>query len=159
MKFIVTLLLFLPLLVSGQELTLPKNNQVAVGILFSEFSGLKLDLMYERVINKKHFLSIAGNSNFRGSYGMRVGYKYSILDYKKFKFLIGIDFRMENYKSSASPSTMLKVRNLEFPFEIRYALNEKYSLLGGISTATSLIETDTENYFINNMKVGFLYKF
>jgi len=155
--FCFLLLLSLPAL--GQYSS-EKSNAIRISSAYGGYSGLELNLGYERYLAPKHSLTGSVFYNY-GGYGFNLGYKYNLITVWRFEGLIGLDFRSEYIKRNLNTGqNKINYRSIEPTAELRFDINKSSFINTGINLVPLYkSHSSEESYFLNRINIGFSKRF
>lgn len=132
------------------------KNTILFGPLYSNLTGLNVELSYARQL--KYKLGYMGRLayNLNSSFSIRTGLYYSLMENKYTNLDFGLEY---NYDIHRHPVSMYKLasHNLELPLTLTYKLNNKIGIYGGVSGSINLNDTES-NKVIDNLRMGVEYK-
>ncbi len=131
------------------------NNSIGVGLNWSTYSQLNGELKYERFITTKSKIAVTLNHSFNHYFklGLRLGYRYKLLQLSRFNFWLGADLSVQNDKQTAE---------IEIPLEFRYSISNRFQLLLGLSPVWFEIVNHRSyglNQFPDNLRISILYNY
>lgn len=151
-KFILILLLTsASICVYGQT-----SNNLTLGSLYSNLSGLNAELSYSKQFTNR--VGIIGRLayNFNESYGVRGGLFYRFISIEFLNIDFGAEYNYDRHKNSNINDEIIS-SNLEFPLTISYMVSKSFELYGGISSNINLNDSEP-NRLADNLRLGVTYK-
>ena len=137
--------------INGQS----KNN-ILLGTLYSNLTGLNVELSYSRPLS--HKIGYIGRFayNLNRSYSLRAGLFYHLINNKYMNLDFGLEY---NYDLHGHPVLIDKIvsHNLEVPLTFTYKLNNRIGIYGGVSGGINLNDAES-NRVIDNLRLGVKYQ-
>lgn len=132
------------------------SNNLSVGSLYSNLSGLNAELSYSKQITNR--VGIIGRLayNVNKSYGLRGGLFYRFINKDFLKVDFGSEYNYDRHKNVSTNDEIVS-SNIEFPITISYRLSENFDLYGGISNSINLNDSEP-NRLVDNLRLGVTYK-
>lgn len=130
--------IFILILISNLD-GLGQKSQVGVFANYnSNWTGLNVETRYEFKFKNRILAASSISSNFRTSYGIRIGSKYDIFgEGPKIGLWVGFDLLAENDKSLATNNQNVRRLVFEFPIEYRNTIIPNINFILGLIPNTT----------------------
>lgn len=141
---------------TSQHLQGQNANALSIGGLYSDLTGLNVELSYDNFSTKRIGFTGRIAHNSKKSFGIRSGLYYRLLDSKSFDLDFGLEFSFEQHNSDILDDKISST-NIEFPTTLNYSINSRYGVFAGASSSVNLNDTES-NRIIDNVRLGVKYR-
>ncbi len=131
------------------------TNNISIGALYSELSGLNTELSYSKLIAGRIGLTARAAYNYHESYSLRGGIFYRLLKHQNFGLDFGLEYSYDRHKFNDFADEVTS-HNLNLPLTLGYKFSESFGLYGGLSGNINFNNSES-NRVIDILRLGIQY--